>query len=61
MLLISFCMSNHDAKAATSGKHSDDVFANGRAHVNGIENFWGVAKSRLLKLPGMQKKNSTYT
>jgi transposase-like protein len=29
-------------------KHSDDVFANGRAHVNGIENFWGIAKNRLI-------------
>jgi transposase len=37
-------------------KHSDDVFANGRAHVNGIENFWGVAKSRLVKLRGIQKE-----
>jgi transposase len=35
-------------------KHSDDVFANGRAHVNGIENFWGVAKSRLSKLRGIK-------
>jgi transposase len=37
-------------------KHSADVFANGRAHVNGIENFWGVAKSRLVKLRGIQKE-----
>jgi transposase len=36
-------------------KHSNDVFANGRAHVNGIENFWGVAKSRLIKLRGVRK------
>jgi transposase len=35
-------------------KHSDDVFANGRAHVNGIENFWGVAKSRLSKARGVK-------
>jgi transposase len=34
-------------------KHSGDVFVNGRAHVNGIENFWGVAKSRLTKLRGI--------
>jgi len=34
-------------------KHSDDVFTNGRAHVNGIENFWGVAKTRLVKLRGI--------
>ncbi|MDR1551415.1 MAG: IS1595 family transposase [Holosporaceae bacterium] len=37
-------------------KHSDDVFANGRAHMNGIENFWGVAKSRLIKLLGIRKE-----
>ena len=35
--------------------HSKDVFANGRAHVNGIENFWGVAKTRLTKFRGMNK------
>jgi transposase-like protein len=38
-------------------KHCDDVFANGRVHVNGIENFWGVAKSRLIKLRGIRKEN----
>ncbi|MBQ7673185.1 MAG: IS1595 family transposase, partial [Alphaproteobacteria bacterium] len=27
--------------------------ANGRAHVNGIENFWGVAKNRLMKMRGI--------
>ena len=36
--------------------HSDDVFANGRAHVNGIENFWGVAKSRMVKMRGIKKE-----
>ena len=36
--------------------HSNDVFANGKAHVNGIENFWGIAKSRLLKFRGINKK-----
>lgn len=35
--------------------HSKDVFANGRAHVNGIENFWGIAKTRLSKFRGMSK------
>ena len=37
-------------------KHSDDVFANGRAHVNGIENFWGIAKTRLVKFRGITSK-----
>jgi len=37
-------------------KHSDNVFANGRAHVNGIENFWGIAKTRLVRFRGLKKK-----
>ena len=37
-------------------KRSDDVFANWRAHVNGIENFCGIAKSSLTKLRGIQKE-----
>ena len=36
--------------------HSEDVFANGRAYVNGIENFWGVAKSRMVKMRGIKKE-----
>jgi transposase len=35
-------------------KHSDDVFANGRACVNGMENFWGVAKTGLARLRGIR-------
>ena len=35
-------------------KHSDDIFSNGKAHINGIENFWGVAKNRLSKLRGLK-------
>ena len=38
-------------------KHSNDVFANGRAHINGIENFWGAAKSRMLKFKGFSKEH----
>jgi transposase len=38
-------------------KHSDDVFSNGRAHVNGIENFWGIAKTRLVKFRGLSKEH----
>jgi transposase-like protein len=34
--------------------HNAGVFANGRAHVNGIENFWGVTKSRLMKFKGIK-------
>ena len=29
--------------------HSEDVFANGRAYVNEIENFWRIAKNSLVK------------
>jgi transposase len=36
-------------------KHSDDIFANGRTHVNGIENFWGIAKTRLNRFRGIHK------
>lgn len=35
-------------------RHCEDVFTNGKAHVNGIENFWGVAKTRLVKLRGIR-------
>ena len=33
--------------------HGKNEFARGRAHVNGIENFWGLAKVRLAKYRGM--------
>jgi len=33
--------------------HSKNEFVRGRAHVNGIENFWGLAKVRLAKYRGM--------
>ena len=36
-------------------KHSENEFAKGRNHVNGIENFWGITKTRLLKFRGMHK------
>ena len=36
--------------------HSKDIFANGRAYVNGIENFWGVAKSRMIKMRGIRRE-----
>ena len=36
-------------------RHSGNVFANGKAHVNGIENFWGIAKTRLVKFRGIHK------
>ena len=35
--------------------HSKKEFVRGRAHINGIEGFWGYAKSRLSKFKGMKK------
>ena len=35
--------------------HSKDEFARGHNHINGIENFWGLAKVRLSKFRGMRK------
>ena len=31
--------------------------ANGKNHINGIENFWGYAKHKLAKFKGMKKEN----
>ena len=33
--------------------HSKDEFAQGRNHINGIEGFWGHAKTRLVRFRGM--------
>ncbi len=33
--------------------HGQNEFARGRSHINGIENFWGLAKVRLAKYRGM--------
>ena len=35
--------------------HGRDEFAKGRNHINGIEGFWGFAKTRLTKARGMSK------
>ena len=34
--------------------HGQNEFARGHSHINGIENFWGVAKVRLTKLRGLR-------
>ena len=34
------------AKAHFRVKHSQNEFANGKNHINGIENFWGYGKLR---------------
>jgi transposase len=36
-------------------KHSDNQFADGRNHINGIENFWGLCKVRLSRFRGVHK------
>src|SRR5512136_279214 len=35
--------------------HGKDEFATKKSHINGIENFWGIAKMRLLKFRGLNK------
>lgn len=35
--------------------HGKNEFARGKSHINGIENFWGIAKVRLTKLRGIHK------
>ena len=35
--------------------HGRDEFANERSHINGIENFWSLAKTRMAKFRGMNK------
>ena len=36
-------------------KHSDNEFARGHNHINGIENFWGLCKVRLSRFRGVHK------
>ncbi len=35
--------------------HGENEFANERSHINGIESFWGYAKTRLARFRGMNK------
>ena len=35
--------------------HSQNEFANGKNHINGIESFWSYAKIRLVKFRGLSK------
>ena len=37
--------------------HGDNEFARGSSHINGIESFWGYAKTRLAKFRGMSKQH----
>ena len=36
-------------------KHSNNEFANGKSHINGIESFWSYAKRRLQKFHGVPR------
>ena len=36
-------------------RHGQNEFAHGSNHINGIENFWTIAKSRLAKFRGIHK------
>ena len=35
--------------------HGNNEFVKGKSHINGIEGFWGYAKTRLTKFKGMNK------
>jgi transposase-like protein len=36
--------------------HGNDEFVRGKTHINGIEGFWGYAKSRLTRFRGMNRQ-----
>ena len=36
--------------------HGKNEFVRGNSHINGIESFWGYAKTKLVKFKGMGKK-----
>jgi len=36
-------------------QHGKDEFVRGNAHINGIEGFWGIAKTRLVKFKGVSR------
>ena len=36
-------------------QHGEDEFVRGNSHINGIEGFWGLAKTRLVKFKGMSR------
>ncbi len=46
---------NYGYKKHYRVQHSDNEFALGHNHINGIENFWGLCKVRLAKFRGMHK------
>lgn len=48
---------DYGAKAHYRVKHNQNEFANGKNHINGIENFWGYCKHRLSKFKGIKREN----
>ncbi len=36
-------------------QHGQDEFVRGNSYINGIEGFWGIAKTRLVKFKGMSR------
>ena len=42
-----------DTKNISESIHSNDEFARGKSHINGIESYWSFAKSRLLQFHGV--------
>lgn len=48
---------NYGAKEHYRVKHSKNEFANGKNHINGIENFCGYCKLRLNKFKDIKRDN----
>jgi transposase len=46
---------NYGYKKHFRVQHGANEFADGRNHINGIENFWGLCKVRLTKFRGVHK------
>lgn len=46
---------DYGAKEHYRVKHSNNEFASGKNHINGIENFWGYCKHRLSKFKGIKR------
>jgi hypothetical protein len=36
-------------------RHNTNVFATAICHINGIESFWGTAKTRIMKRRGVRR------
>lgn len=44
-----------DIASTTACIMAGNEFARGKSHINGIENFWGLAKVRLVRFRGIHK------